>query len=104
MSIHQLYLDLQTKLILEEGRLKEQLLDMRKNNKDEYYGRSGANLVKKLTKLGAEIAMQAKKVKKEYKNEVWSYKAREEMDQRENFRSVKEIKKGGDQIATVAKT
>lgn len=104
MSIAQLYLDLQTKLILEEQRLKNQLLDMRKNNKNDYFGKPGAKLVQNLTKIGAAIVVQTKKIKQEYKREVARYKSQEEMDQRNRFRSVKEIKKGGDQIATVAET
>jgi hypothetical protein len=102
MSVPQLYLDLQTKLILEEGRLKKQLLELRKNNKGDYFGAAGAELVKKLTKVGAAIALQAKKIRAEYKREVARYKTNEEMDQRDRFRSVKEIKDDDELIETVA--
>lgn len=102
MNIPQLYLDI-LRLGLKENEFKKKLLDLRKNDKESYFGPQGAALVKKLIEIGLSNAGKTKELKRLYISEVESYSSMEELDQRERFRSVKEIKKGEEQIATVTK-
>lgn len=102
MNIPQLYLDI-LRLGLKENEFKKKLLDLRKNDKESYFGPQGAALVEKLVEIGLTTAKKTKELKKVYKREVNSYSSREELDQRERFRSVEEIKKDEEQIETVTK-
>ena len=100
MNIPQLYLDI-LRLGLKENEFKKKLLDLRKNDKESYFGPQGAALVKKLVEIGLTNAKKTKELKKLYQSEVKDYSSMEELDQVARFRSVKEIKKGDEQIETV---
>ena len=59
---------------------------------EAYFGPRGAKLVKRLMEMGARTANRVGKVKKAYIKEVAEHKKMEEEKQREQFKSVKEIK------------
>ena len=72
---------------------------------EAYYGPRGAKLMKRLIEMAARTANRVGKVKKAYANEVAEHKKMEEEKQKEQFKSVKDIRKGnkesgGDEAGT----
>jgi hypothetical protein len=61
---------------------------------EAYYGPRGAKLMKRLIEMAARTANRVGKVKKAYAKEVAEHKKMEEEKQKEQFKSVKDIRNG----------